>query len=213
MKARRIATILAVLALAAGGFAAAAWAEGSGPGPGGGGSDNSGPGHGGTTTTETGDDRGHDGTTTTAAAPAPTTANVVPTATTVAPAPVAPVPVAAAGQRAPHVAGGATPRRNTARPATPAPAPRRRPVVRPPRPRHLHASVRETKRATKVQHAAQPAKDAALAIERRDPPPIATRIFAEPLARWILFVALGVVFVTALLLGAGVWAKRRVLKL
>jgi hypothetical protein len=38
-------------------------------------------------------------------------------------------------------------------------------------------------------------------------------ILAEPLARWIAFVAGAVLIVTALLLAAGFWAKRRILKL
>jgi hypothetical protein len=54
----------------------------------------------------------------------------------------------------------------------------------------------------------------ALATRHDDPPASATtQIFTEPLARWIAFVALGAIVVIALLLGAGVWAKRRVVKL
>jgi hypothetical protein len=54
----------------------------------------------------------------------------------------------------------------------------------------------------------------ALAVRHDDPPPsAATRLFTEPLARWIAFVALGAVVLIGLLLGAGLWAKRRVAKL
>jgi hypothetical protein len=40
-----------------------------------------------------------------------------------------------------------------------------------------------------------------------------TVIFDETLARWIALVAGGVLLVTAILLAAGFWAKRRILKL
>jgi hypothetical protein len=38
-------------------------------------------------------------------------------------------------------------------------------------------------------------------------------LLGDPLATWIAFVAGGAVLLIAVLLGAGVWAKRRVLKL
>jgi hypothetical protein len=38
-------------------------------------------------------------------------------------------------------------------------------------------------------------------------------IIPEPVARWIAFVAGGILVVIGLLLAAGFWAKRRILKL
>jgi hypothetical protein len=87
-------------------------------------------------------------------------------------------------------------------------------------PKPAPAAVKPARRASPpVNRSVAPAGPAArpaetrLAVDREHAPPSGVRILDEPLARWVAFVAGGVVIVTLLLLGAGVWAKRRVLKL
>jgi hypothetical protein len=236
MNARLASMFLAALALAAGGFAAAAWADGSGPGSGGGssnsgpGSGNSGPGHGSSTTSitiETDEDRGDDRTTTApAAAPPPVSTPAAATSVrTPAPAPVT-QPVAAPAPRAdvPRAsvvrASGAPVSHQSGRTGAKHAASPRRPAMAPPRAvsnSRLRAATRSPHVTTRVapRHKLAPATDeVALAVRHDDPPPsAATRLFTEPLARWIAFVALGAVVLIGLLLGAGVWAKRRVMKI
>jgi hypothetical protein len=205
MNARRVSILLAALALAAGGLATAAWADDGGSG-------SSGPGNGGATTTVTtdgGDDHGHDGTTTattTAAQPSPAPTTTAASAPGSQPRVAQPSksagPAAATGTRTLHSATrSARSWRRTSAAAL----------------RHGLGAVTTAHRPRK-RAGADPATPRAsdgesLAFAHDDPPGASAPLLNERLAQWIAFVVLGVIVVTALLLGAGIWAKRRVVKL
>lgn len=228
MNRRRLSMVLTSIALAAGGFAAGALADGgptpgvsgsgTGPGSGGGGTGTSGSGRGsgggggGTTTTPKADDPT---TTTTAQVPAPT---VVPAP---APSPGA-TPASAGPGPTSSPTGGATRRHKTrvlgrkANGGAAAAAPSRT------RSRfqqtggagvHSARTHAATGRVRAVADPATPPPKAVLVADHQQALPAVARILHEPVARWIAFAALGAALGTLLLLGAGVWAKRRIVKL
>jgi hypothetical protein len=221
---RSRAVILPAFAvLAVGGFATAALADN------GGGGSNKGPGGGGSTSnrTTTDHDETDDRTTTTtpattAAPPAPTVQQqqpVAPQTTTTTPAADPPPatttarePSTPAPSRGPSVRTGqsASSGPTRTRPVGSRPAPHA--TVAGARPAQQARAVRDAGRPDPVRPATQRSESLVSAGDRpRDDRSIV--IFDEALARWIALVAGGVLLVTAVLLAAGFWAKRRILKL
>jgi hypothetical protein len=208
--------------LAVGGFATAALADN-------GGGSNKGPGGGGSTSnrTTTDHDETDDRTTTTAPAttaapPAPTVQQqqpVAPQTTTTTPAAVPP-PATTTAREPSTPAPSRGPGVRTGQSASSGPTSSRRIPIRPApqatvagaRPAQQARALRDAGRPDPVKPASQRSESLLSAGDRpRDDRSIV--IFDEALARWIALVAGGVLLVTAVLLAAGFWAKRRILKL
>src|SRR3954468_2355547 len=225
MNLSRASCLFAAAALAAGGFSAAAFASGSGSGSASGGG-NSGPGGGAGTTTNPAEP-GHDAATTTAPAP---TGDVSPASSPAqGPGPAAaPAPTHEDGAQTSAVSGGATAVSSSGRTHALSPAQsgrrtgarahvrRHGPIAQAPAtvPRlevtsARHATKRSARPARHVQRHVAAVEEASFALAHDDPPPVA-RLFAEPLARWIAVVVLGALLSIAVLLAAGIWAKRRI---